>query len=144
MKHARPPAIAFQGTGAAATGGRWNAVQVVVAYASASRALAVLEYLANIDKANAPRDLVFISATIDESDIETAHPPNGWNEVGSASAEIYGTQWATEQRSLVLAVPSIVLPQETNYIINPRHPRFASIVIADHVEPFSFDPRIIQ
>ncbi|HTY76763.1 MAG TPA: RES domain-containing protein [Candidatus Bathyarchaeia archaeon] len=52
-----------------------------------------------------------------------------------------GTRWATGLESAVLAVPSAVIPQELNYLLNPRHPHFKLIQIGRPV-PFAFDPRL--
>jgi RES domain-containing protein len=52
-----------------------------------------------------------------------------------------GTQWAAAKETAVLTVPSVVIPAETNYLLNPAHPAFGRIRIGDP-EPFAFDPRM--
>lgn len=52
-----------------------------------------------------------------------------------------GTRWAAEQTSAVLAVPSVLIPNELNYLLNPRHPAFRKVRVG-RPEHFSFDPRL--
>ncbi len=54
-----------------------------------------------------------------------------------------GTKWATEKRSAVLAVPSVVIPSELNFVLNPEHPDFKRIRIASPID-FDFDPRLLN
>ena len=77
-------------------------------------------------------------------DVEVAVPPADWDIVGSPSAIVYGERWLREQRSLVLAVPSVILRSETNFVINPRHPRFPSMIVSSALEPFVYDHRLLR
>jgi RES domain-containing protein len=52
-----------------------------------------------------------------------------------------GERWLHTAASPVLSVPSVVIPSERNFIINPAHPDFARLTI-HAAEPFSFDPRM--
>ena len=52
-----------------------------------------------------------------------------------------GTAWVKSARTAVLRVPSVVIPRETNVLLNPAHPDFDRIRIGGP-EPFSFDPRM--
>jgi len=143
--HSDPPAtVAFNGRGSELFGNRWNPVGVAAAYASPSRALAALEYLVHVDHDLVPGDLVFSEAGFDESDVEVAAPPRDWNVAGSASAISYGERWIGEQRSLILAVPSVIIREELNYVINPHHPRASALVVASTLEPFVYDARLLR
>jgi RES domain-containing protein len=140
-----PPATAaFNGRGAELFGNRWNPVGVPAAYASSGRALAALEYLAHVDHDLVPDDLVFSEVAFDEADVEAAIPPPDWDIAGSPSAVFYGERWLREQRSLVLAVPSVILRAELNYVINPRHPRASSLTVSPTLEPFVYDARLLR
>jgi RES domain-containing protein len=115
-------------------------------YASATLSLAALEYMVNHpDISTVPVDLIAISADIPKvARIETvglAGLPSGWREYPApeALAEL-GTEWARRRRSPALAVPSAVVPQERNYLINPEHPDFRRIRIGKPMR-FSLDPR---
>ena len=127
-----PASVAFDGRGAELFGNRWNPVGLPAAYASPHRALAALEYLVHLDRHLVPADLVFSEVGFEDVDVETAAPPVDWDIVGSPSAVAYGERWIRQQRSLVLAVPSVILRSETNVVINPRHPRFSSSSFRPH------------
>ena len=135
---------AFDGRGAERYGGRWNPVGTSAIYASQSRSLAVLELLVHVDPAALPRDLMFSRVSFDERDVEEADPPAGWRDAGSIVAVQYGARWLGERRSLVLRVPSAVVPDEHNFVINPRHARASTLVIAPTLEEFSFDERLFR
>jgi RES domain-containing protein len=142
--HAAPPSDAFNGVGAERRGGRWNAIGTRAAYASSSRSLAALEYLANVDPEDLPDDLVYVGISFDEAYCEIANPPDGWDTLDSVVAIRYGEAWLASRRSAVLAVPSVIVPAERNYVVNPAHGDFVSIDIADEVETFVFDARLLR
>ena len=137
---------AFDGHGARRHGGRWNRAGTPVVYTSASLALAALELFVNLERPNPPGDLVAISADIPEtltiSRVPPAELPPSWRSYPppEALADL-GTRWARELKSLVLAVPSAVIPQELNYLLNPLHSDFKRIR-AGKPEAFRFDPRL--
>ena len=93
-----------------------------------------------------PADLVAISADIPETLTIFRMPASGlpanWRRYPppEALAEL-GTRWARDLKSPVLAVPSAVIPQELNYVLNPVHPDFKRIRVGDP-EAFRFDPRL--
>jgi RES domain-containing protein len=143
--HSDPPqTVAFNGKGAEVGGGRWNPPGLPAAYASSSRSLAALEKLAHVDPSELPDDLVFSEVAFEESDVEEAVLPPGWSDVGSVTAQQYGERWLREARSLVLAVPSVVVATEKNYVINPHHPRASSLKISPELEEFAFDERLFK
>jgi RES domain-containing protein len=140
----RTAASAFSGDGAAIAGGRWNRKGTRAVYASWTRSLAILEILATIDRSDAPTDYVFASATLEESDIARLPPlPADWRAAVRSGATVeIGQRFIAEGAALALAVPSAIVPQELNYLINPRHRRFATLHIGKTLEPFAFDKRI--
>lgn len=128
-------------------GGRWNSPGYAVVYTSATASLAVLEFFVHVNRNRAVKDLVLTSAEIPHDirieRVEVSNLPAGWRE--SPTPEyLYsiGNDWITKHLSAVLAVPSAVIPQEDNYLLNPAHPDFKHIRI-NRPSPFSFDPRII-
>ena len=84
--HATPARRAFDGIGAELYGGRWNKIGTRAAYASATRSLAALEYLANVDPEELPDDLVFVEVSFPESIVSRAPLPPGWDTIDSAAA----------------------------------------------------------
>jgi len=141
-KHA---ATAFSGEGAARTGGRWNSRGVRVVYASLSKALAALENLVHL---NPPVvfDYVAIPLRFDESLIErfpVNQLPRHWRaQPPPPSTQRLGDVWVRESRAAVLALPSVIIPSETNFLLNPAHPDFKKISIG-RPERFAFDPRLL-
>ncbi|MDB5072930.1 MAG: hypothetical protein JWM87_4041 [Candidatus Eremiobacteraeota bacterium] len=144
--HSDPPATkAFSGYGSELYGSRWNSPGLPAAFASSTRSLCVLEYLVHVDPDLLPDDLAFSHITFAESQVERiARLPQGWDEEGSALAAAYGDAWLREQRSLVLEVPSVVVRDEVNYIVNPRHADFTALEIAPSLEDFVFDERLFK
>ncbi|RME94713.1 MAG: RES domain-containing protein [Verrucomicrobia bacterium] len=137
---------AFSGDGAARYGGRWNSRGLRVVYASESRALAALETLVHLNPP-LPFRYKFIPVRFDAAWVETltaAALPADWRqEPPPPSTRALGDRWIREGRSPVLAVPSIIIPQETNYLLNPAHPDFAAIERGP-AEDFDFDPRLLR
>ena len=142
--HATPPTRAFDGVGAELRGGRWNKIGTRAAFASSTRSLAALEYLAHVDPERLPADLVFAGAALDDDAIQTSALPDDWDVVGSASAAEFGDRWLRRRRRLALSVPSVIIRAERNYVINPLHPDAEHLRVQPTLEPFSFDDRLIR
>jgi len=133
---------AFSGEGARLFGGRWNSPGTVVVYTSGSLALAALETLVHINP-QLPMDYVAFRVEIEPSLIETLEtPPASWRtNPPAASAQHIGDLWAREKRSVVLSLPSALVPAERNLLLNPRHGDFSRIRVGPP-EPFDFDHRL--
>lgn len=133
---------AFTGEGARLYGGRWNSPGTALVYASDSLALAALESFLRINP-QLPTDHVCFEITFDSAITETLdHPPEGWNRYPAPPiAQRIGDEWARERRSAVLSTPSVVIPSQRNYLLNPKHPDFSRITIGP-MRPFPFDPRL--
>jgi RES domain-containing protein len=115
-------------------------------YTSGTLSLAVLEYFVHLDAAQAPADLVAVPADIPDAvsrtRLELKALPRNWRRYPAphALADL-GTRWADAANTAMLVVPSAVIPGESNYVLNPRHPDFAKIRIGPP-QPFRFDPRM--
>lgn len=142
---AKYAAAAFSGEGARLYGGRWSAPGYRIAYCAESRALAMVEVLVNADEQDRLFSLswVLVSAEIPDALVEKpARFPEDWRQYPHpSSTQLIGSQWAKEQRSLALRVPSAVVPGEFNYLLNPDHPDFTKVK-RGKTQPFSFDPRL--
>jgi len=136
---------AFTGEGARLYGGRWNPPGVAIVYTAGSRALAALELLVHLDSPQLLRSFVLCQVTFEDGlvlDLEPAGIPPDWRlDPPPRSAQEIGGRWAARSTSAVLRVPSAVLPEEHNYLLNPNHLDFNKIRI-DAPVPFSFDPRL--
>jgi RES domain-containing protein len=141
-KHA---ASAFSGEGAAESGGRWNSRGVRVVYTSGTQSLAALEILVHL---NPPMVFKYAAMRIkfDELLVERVPVrslPADWKvEPPTPSSQQIGDNWVRESRSAVLALPSVIIPGETNYLLNPAHPDFKKIFISKP-QGFAFDPRLL-
>ncbi|MGH9369043.1 MAG: RES family NAD+ phosphorylase [Thermoanaerobaculia bacterium] len=138
--------VSFDGEGSRLAGGRWNLRRTPLVYASESLALAALEYLVNVDPGTAPGDLVAIAAVIPDrvaiKIVSADELPKNWRRFPAApQLAILGTNWANSLETAVLRVPSAVVPQESNLLLNPRHPNFSKFVVRDPI-PFAFDTRV--
>jgi RES domain-containing protein len=126
---------AFSGEGSAKYGGRWNQKGTVVVYCSQSESLAQLEVLVRILRAKDLALYLLIEARVPEELIETYRRedlPQDWNALPeSKSTREIGTKWAIEKCSAVLGVPSVVVPTELDFLLNPEHPDFSKISLAE-------------
>jgi len=123
---------AFSGEGARRYGGRWNPKGVSLVYTAASQSLAMLEMLVQDQPLRAryvmiPAD---IPSVMKIERVELEKLPRHWREpVSLPVLRTIGSEWAEGLSSAVLAVPSAVIPAETNYLFNPAHPDFNKIMI---------------
>jgi RES domain-containing protein len=143
-RHAR---AAFDGEGARLYGGRWNSPGTRVAYASDSVALAALEVLAHLESTAVLQAYSLATIRFPESAVETldaASLPSDWRRFPSPPEnQALGDRWVADGRSVVLRVPSAIVPTASNYLINPAHPGVAAAVV-ETPERFAFDPRLLK
>jgi RES domain-containing protein len=141
-KASRP---SFDGEGARLYGGRWNHPGTSVVYAAGSLSLAALEFFVHLD-ADDPPDLATIGAEIPDDvrvqRIDQSALPVGWRaSPAPISLADLGSAWMREAVTAVLAVPSAIVPRETNYLLNPAHSDFNRIKVSKP-EPFALDSRM--
>jgi RES domain-containing protein len=138
-------ATAFDGEGARLFGGRWNSPGTRVVYASATLSLAALELLVHLPSAVRLR-YVAIKIEFPDALVEvwkTNPLPSNWHEEPPPpSAQALGDRWVKEARSVVIELPSVIIPTERNYVLNPAHSAFKKVKIGRPM-PFSFDPRLL-
>lgn len=112
----------LEGTGAKLYGGRWNSVNIPCVYTSESRALAVLEYSVNSEMNLIPRALSICIFEIDPKkikEISIEDLPGNWKDIPSPfSTKKLGSKFLTNGGE-ILKIPSIVIEDEFNYILNP-------------------------
>ncbi|MEX1116444.1 MAG: RES family NAD+ phosphorylase [Akkermansiaceae bacterium] len=139
---------AFTGEGARLNGGRWNSPGNSVIYTSSSLSLATLEVLVHLEDPEVfARVFSWVSLEIPDEAVETLDLgtlASGWDadEVRPASQTV-GDRWLRSMRSAALAVPSVVTPGEWNYLLNPFHSHFSSVLIGPS-QRFRPDPRLFR
>ena len=136
------------GTGAKLYGGRWNHRGTAVVYTSETRALATVEFVVHLALSNAPRGLMIATIEIPDSIAPENVPrgllPRGWRDYPPPRGVAdLGTGWAKSKKSLLLRVPSAVVEQEYNILINPLHSDMGKVVL-QRVEAFEFDKRLVR
>lgn len=138
----------LSGMGARLYGGRWNNKGIAIVYTSENRSLATVEYLVHVPMSLIPGDLSIASIKIPNSikpkDVSPGDLPNNWRDYPPPPelAEI-GAKWALSIDTLLLRVPSAVVENEFNILINPQHPDIKRITISK-IEHFRFDTRLLR
>ena len=135
----------LKGEGARLYGGRWNHPGVPCIYTSASRALALLEYTVNININDIPRALSMVTINIPDDDIKIitkARLPGNWmDKPVPEETKNFGSALFKASGQLVIQIPSVVIPDEFNYLLNPLHKRAKEFKVVE-VEDFVYDVRI--
>jgi formylglycine-generating enzyme required for sulfatase activity len=146
----------LSGNGAARYPGRWNSLDRPIVYSSSSIALACLEtvvHLAGDDPLPFPRQLVRITipshhwqqrkrfAKQEHSGWDSAPTPEH-AEDWLAATRAWGDAWLLGLESLLAEVPSVIVPEETNLLLNPLHPDHGELK-AEIVRPWVYDARLL-
>lgn len=125
---------------------RWNSADRFVIYSASSRALACLENVVHRTGRGLQADFWAICIQFPDNlpittiSLETL-PPNWSDYENYTVCQQLGDAWLDSLATAILRVPSAIIPAEVNYLFNPQHPDFISVVIK-YVEPFQFDNRI--
>lgn len=144
---------AWSGVGAAKTGGRWNSPGVRLVYASGSLALASLERLVHTFSVRGLEGLWVHELSFEEEDAlrlpddllpenwNRKPVPPDWHAPPLKATQLIGNDWVARRASLLLRVPSAMLPEEHNYLVNPQHPSFSDSHLGTP-QQFRFDKRV--
>jgi RES domain-containing protein len=137
--------VAFSGEGARRYGGRWNTPGRPMVYASLHLSLAALETLAHADRRRFERDYLSYEVRIPHTlvlELRDDDLPNDWRaRPSSPGARSVGDAWLAQRASVALSVPSVLVPQERNLLLNPQHPRFGQVRISA-AQRFRFDDHL--
>jgi RES domain-containing protein len=116
-------------------------------YTSDTVALAVLEILVHLQNSEVLPAYSVIAVHFDEAlmtRIDRSVLPVNWKDSPSPPELLaVGDAWIASRSSLILEVPSAIVEDQSNYLINPTHPHFASLGI-DKPRPFTFDARLLR
>lgn len=147
LTKARYADTAFSGEGAVKYDGRWHQRGIRITYASDTPAGALLEVIAHPEAASRlEHGYVLFELGVDPGShllrVEPDMLPEDWRAVPwPVSTQEIGTFWYEEEASLLLEVPSAVVPRQKNYLINVRHPHFNELEIQGP-EAFEIDTRL--
>lgn len=138
------------GEGAKRSGGRWNRKGKPVIYCADSIALAVLETFVHLDSSLLPLnrylvrievpDRIWKKATV----LQPSSMDVGWDAEppGKISLDA-GDEWLTSNGSLLLRVPSVIVPIECNVLINPQHPETTELKF-EKIQRWTYDARMVK
>ena len=135
------------GEGAKLAGGRWNAPGTGVLYCASTRSLTALEYLAHLS-AVYPTDIVLVgvdlpdNCTIDRPAL-MALPEDWASPFPSPTCQAWGTAWCSASGALAIALPSVIVPEEENFMLNTSHPDMARVTLKP-IRDFYFDRRRLR
>jgi RES domain-containing protein len=138
----------FAGLGGLYARGRWTLRGHPVAYTSASISLAVLEYTANYRRRGwVPASVlgrVNIPAEVKIEVVRLSDLPRNWFDPDPPPAlQKIGESWLERKAAVALKVPSAVIVEEWNYLLNPRHPDFKKLSFGKP-ERYRFDRRVAR
>ena len=108
---------------------------------ASNAALAVLEVRVQLDL---PPELVpedYTMVTIDLAGLEVGACPDGLDATDANTARVFGDAWLRAASAPVLRVPSAIVTESNNLLLNPAHPDAARARVVDR-RPFRFDPRL--
>ncbi|PJJ79609.1 RES family NAD+ phosphorylase [Mucilaginibacter auburnensis] len=136
----------LSGNGARLYGGRWNSEGRAMLYTASSRSLAVLEALVHLSPTNMPDDfcMLTIEAPDDYTILDVETLPKDWREYPEKQIlKQTGNNFLKEAKHLLLQVPSALVSEEFNYLLNPMHPNASSVKTISK-RAFSFDERLLS
>lgn len=129
-------------------GGRWNPIGHAAFYAGTTVELCALESFVHLTGRGQP-PLALVAIDLPETSALAVRPPStelpaDWAALPVAAAsQEFGKAWLTSLNQLLMLVPSAIVPEATNCVINPAHPEFAGIRLSI-VRPFTFDARMFK
>lgn len=138
----------LSGMGASmAKGFRWNSLNTRLVYTAETRALATLEVAVHLDLSeDLPNDRYYVEIEIPNDvaiqEVKISDLPDSWdNKPPTLTTQIIGDDFVQQNLAAVLKVPSCIVPQEYNYLINPLHPESKRIKVKSKVR-MQFDARL--
>lgn len=144
--HERYSEDPFSGKGGLQNKSRWASKGQLVSYASDHLATAALEKLAGVVRADLMTDMVYAKAEIGAGQrdaLPTEELPEDWDALPASNAtRAIGDAWLDAGEYLLLRVPSVVLPESYNYVVNVAHPDASALEVVE-VAPLLLDNRVL-
>lgn len=135
------------GKGAESTGGRWNAKGTAVVYCATNISLAVLETMVHFNSDSLPLNRFLVQIDVPEEIWSrtvrlNATTSGGWDALPAGKSSVdWGQAWIKSGKSALALVPSVIVPEELNCLINPRHADVANITVTT-LRKWLYDARI--
>ena len=137
----------LSGIGASMSEGyRWNSIHTKLVYTAETRALAMLEVSVHLDlNEDLPDDRYYVAIEIPEGitiqEVNLGDLPDDWDSKPPyLTTQIIGDDFVNYNETVILKVPSSIVPQEYNYLINPNHPEASQIKVIS-TSKMKFDTR---
>lgn len=139
---------AFTGEGARLFGGRWNSRGYPCVYLAGSESLAMLEVMVHLESYALLRQYQLYRVGTPQPEVDhlgKGDIPDNWrDELAPEETAVIGNRWLDrDPPGLALAVPSIIVPRELNYLLNPSSPNYSDLVGAAELLDFNPDPRLL-
>jgi RES domain-containing protein len=138
----------LSGTGAKMTGGRWNSKGTPVVYCASNIALATLETVHYLRSGSLPFNRYLVRIDVPDAvwgARQVLDPlPAGWDAIPAGkTARAAGDGWIASGSSALLLVPSVIVPDEFNVLLNPQHGD-AALIVATALRRWIYDPRFFD
>ncbi|MDB5962733.1 MAG: hypothetical protein JWP59_4027 [Massilia sp.] len=134
-------------TGTALYGGRWNPPGMPALYCGASIAVCALEKFVHVGSGVLPDQMLVAVDLPDDCSVympDVDMLPRGWDALPtSLAAQVFGGSWLGAASQLAMKVPSAIVHEEFNMVINPAHPAYGRVLLSE-VRPFTFDRRLYK
>jgi RES domain-containing protein len=136
------------GAGAKISGGRWNRPGSPLLYCASNISLAVLETFIHLGAGGLPLNRYLVELAIPDAVWQRAitldAPPVGWDAIPTGKVSLdEGDRWLKANRSALLLVPSVIVQEEWNVLVNPMHAD-AGAIMARKVRKWTYDPRLTR
>lgn len=136
------------GTGAKLSGGRWNRPGNAMLYCASNISLAVLETFIHLKAGGLPLNRYLVEFAIPDAVWEKARTlspaPVGWDAIPAGKVSLdAGDAWLKAGHSALMIVPSVIVGEESNVLINPLHPD-ARLITAKKIRKWVYDPRLMR
>jgi RES domain-containing protein len=136
------------GTGAKLSGGRWNRPGNAMLYCASNISLAALETFVHLKAGGLPLNRYLVELAIPDAVWKRAAsltpPAVGWDAIPTGKVSLdEGDKWLKANSSALLIVPSVIVGEERNVLINPLHPD-AKQIAARKVRKWTYDPRLMR
>ena len=133
----------LSGTGGLRAAGRWHYAGRAIVYLADSPASSLLEVCVHTSANDVPPEFTLLKIHGPEIDIPSVRAdelPDDWRVRGEVTRDL-GSAWLERNDSVLLRVPSVIVPETMNYLFNPSHPDAANFRIVEAIA-YPFDPRI--